>query len=179
MNIYQLWSDHTYRAFETKDKHGYKSFVFDGVPVENWTDVELYPSKHRTETGKPIGDVYPVTAGTAIINEKTFKVLEPHITDCVQILSATIKSKKVYVLNFTTVIDCLDRDASKVIFFSNSDRIMEIEEFAFHKELLTNAFAFKIPEEIQSPPFVTEEFKELIEKNNIKGFKFVPVWKDE
>lgn len=178
MNIYQLWSDHTYRAFETEDKHGYKAFIFQGKPVENWTDIELYPSKHKAEIRKPIGDVYPVTIGTVVINEKAFRALEPYIRSYVQVLSATIKAQKVYVLNFTTVIDCLDRENSKVIFFSNSNRIMEIEKFAFFKDLLTDAFAFKIPEEIQSSPFVNEKFKNIVEQNNIKGFKFVPVWQD-
>lgn len=176
MKVYQLWADHTYRAFETKEKSGYKPFVFQGKPVDNWEVIELYPSKHKSETGKPIGDVYHFTPGTAIVNEKTYHILEPFIHNCVQVLPAIVKSQKVYVLNFITVIDCLNRENSQLIFFSNSNRIMEIEKFAFNKEMLTDAIVFKIPEEIQSPPLVTEEFKILIEQNEIKGFKFVQVW---
>ena len=118
------------------DKHGYKAFLFQGKPVENWTEIELYPSKHRSEVGKPIGDVYPVTIGTVVINEKAFRALEPYICSHVQVLPASIQSQKVYVLNFTTIIDCLNRENPKKLFFSNSDRIMENEKFAFTKTAL-------------------------------------------
>ena len=56
---------------------------------------------------------------------------------------------------------------------------MRVEEYAFHRELLDNVFIFKIPEELHTHPYVTEDFKKLIEQNNIKGFKFVPVWEEK
>ena len=48
MKLYQLWADHTYRAFETKEKDEYKFFSFRGAPISEWTDVILYPSMHRS-----------------------------------------------------------------------------------------------------------------------------------
>ena len=38
---------------------------------------------------------------------------------------------------------------------------------------------FKIPEEVHTHPYVTDSFKNLMEQNGIKGFKFVLVWQDE
>ncbi len=33
--------------------------------------------------------------------------------------------------------------------------------------------------EVFTHPYVTEDFKELIEQNGIKGFKFICVWQDD
>lgn len=179
MKLYQLWSDHTYRAFETKEKDEYKIFSFRGAPISDWTDVTLYPSMHRTEIGKEIGDVLPVDISAVVVNERCFNIIKPYIQDAVQVLSAKSKKQKLFVLNVTAVRDCLDYENSKLKRFSSSGRIMRIEEYVFHKELLENVFIFKIPEEVHTHPYVTDSFKCLIEQNEIKGFKFVPIWQDE
>ena len=179
MKLYQLWSDHTYRAFETKEKDEYKFFSFRGAHISDWTDVTLYPSMHRTEIGKEIGDVLPVDISAVVVNERCFNIIKPYIQDAAQILSAKSKKQKLFVLNVTAVRDCLDYENSKLKRFSSSGRIMRIEEYVFHKELLENVFIFKIPEEVHTHPYVTDDFKNLIEQNGIKGFKFVLVWQDE
>lgn len=179
MKLYQLWSDHTYRAFETKEKDEYKFFSFRGAPISEWTDVILYPSMHRTEIGKEVGDVLPVDISAVVVNERCFNIIKPYIQDAVQVLSAKSKKQKLFVLNVTAVRDCLDYENSKLKRFSSSGRIMRIEKYAFRREMLSNAFIFKIPEEVHTHPYVTDDFKNLIEQNGIKGFKFVLVWQDE
>lgn len=180
MKIYQLWSDHTYRAFETKEKGRYKEFCFRGDHVKNWTEVELYPSHHRTENGKEIGDVYPIEISAVVVNERCFDIIKPYIhQDTVQVLSAKSNKQKLFVLNVTFVNDCLDHENSKLKLFPSSGRIMRVEQYAFHKEQLEDVFIFKIPEEVHTHPYVTETFKQLIEQNQIKGFKFILVWQDE
>ena len=94
-------------------------------------------------------------------------------------LNAKRETQQLFVLNVTEIRDCLDREKSKLKLFSNSGRIMRIEKYAFHREMLSNAFIFKIPEEVHAHPYVTDGFKNLIEQNGIKGFKFVLVWQDE
>ena len=108
MKLYQLWSDHTYRAFETKEKDEYKIFPFRGAPISDWTDVTLYPSMHRTEIGKEIGDVLPVDISAVVVNERCFNIIKPYIQDAVQVLSAKSKKQKLFALNVTAVRDCLD-----------------------------------------------------------------------
>ena len=176
IKIYKLWSDHTYRAFETKEKDGYKVFCFKGELVDNWSEVELFPSSHHTEEGKAMGDVYPVEVSAVVINEKCYKLIKPYIKDSVQVLNAKNKSEKLYVLNVTKVIDCLDKETSVLKLFPSSGRIMRVEKYAFYRDFLKDTFIFKIPEEVHTHPYVTEEFKTIIEQNGIKGFKFVPVW---
>lgn len=179
MKLYQLWSDHTYRAFETKEKNGYKAFCFKGEPLSNWTEVELYPSSHQTEKGKSIGDVYPVEVSAVVVNERCFNIIKPYIQGAVQVLNAKRETQQLFALNVTEIRDCLDREKSKLKLFSSSGRIMRIEKYAFRREMLRNAFIFKIPEEVHTHPYVTDDFKNLIEQNGIKGFKFVLVWQDE
>lgn len=35
IKIYELWLDHTYRTYETLTKGGYRTYEFEGKPVEN------------------------------------------------------------------------------------------------------------------------------------------------
>ena len=179
MKIYQLWSDHTYRAFETAEKDGYQTYHFEGIPVENQTPLELYPSKHSSESKLPIGDVCPVEISAVVVNEKCFKVLCPYIKDCAQVFQTKGNGQNLYVLNIIAVIDCLDRENAELKLFKSSGRIMRIEKYVFYEDKIKDAFIFKLPEELKSQPYVTEQFKQLIEKNDIRGFKFVPVWDSE
>ena len=179
MKLYQLWADHTYRAFETKEKDEYKFFSFRGAPISEWTDVILYPSMHRTEIGKEVGDVLPVEVSAVVVNERCFNIIKLYIQGAVQVLNAKRETQQIFALNVTEIRDCLDREKSKLKLFSSSGRIMRIEKYAFRREMLSNAFIFKIPEEVHTHPYVTDDFKNLIEQNGIKGFKFVLVWQDE
>ena len=43
---------------------------------------------------------------------------------------------------------------------------------AFKIEKLKNATIFKLPDFPKGISYVTEEFKKVVEENNIKGFKF-------
>lgn len=176
MTLYQLWSDHTYRTFEEETM--YKPIWFRGEPVTDWPEPELYPSAHHTEKDKEIGDVIPVDVSAVVVNQCCFEVIKPLVLKAAQILPAKWEAQKLFVLNVTNVIDCLDHEKSKVKRFAGSGRIMRVEEYAFYREMLKNASIFKIPEEAHTHPYVTDAFKDLIEQNGIKGFQFVPVWQD-
>jgi len=49
---------------------------------------------------------------------------------------------------------------------------MRVIKYAFRTEKLKNASIFKLPEFPNSISYVTEEFKKIVEDNNITGFKF-------
>ncbi len=73
--------------------------------------------------------------------------------------------------------DCLDEERSKLKRFPSTGRVMRIEEYAFDKALVEDEVIFKIPEEAPAHPYVTDKLKAVIERNGIRGFKFIPVWK--
>lgn len=49
---------------------------------------------------------------------------------------------------------------------------MDIEKYVFHSEKLKKATIFKLPEFPKGISYATEEFKKVVEENNIIGFKF-------
>ena len=172
IKVYELWMDHTYRTYEPTPKDGYKSYMFDAVPVKERTFDKIYPSKYKDEIDKPIGDVFSVEISSFILNEKSYKVLYPYLKNHSQIFKIKSDNKIFYVVNVIDIIDCLNYDESELKYFSSSGRVMDVEKYVFKTEKLKNATIFKLPEFPKAISYVTEEFKKAVEENNIKGFKF-------
>lgn len=172
IKVYELWLDRNYRAYETLTKSGYKTYEFEGKKVEN-RNFDLFTlSNYKGEIDKPIGDVSSISTSSYIINEKAYKVLYPYLKEHSQIFQLKNENKIFYVINVTDIIDCLDYEKSEVKYFSSSNRVMDIEKYAFHSGKLKKATIFKIPEFPKGISYVTEEFKKVVEENNITGFKF-------
>lgn len=49
---------------------------------------------------------------------------------------------------------------------------MRVIKYVFRAEKLKNSTIFKLPEFPNGISYVTEEFKKIVEENNITGFKF-------
>lgn len=172
IKVYELWMDHTYRTYEPTPKDGYKSYIFDGMPVKERNFEKIYLSKYKDEIDKPIGDVFSVEVSSFILNERSYKILYPYIKNEVQIFKIKSENDNLYVVNITNIIDCLDYDKSKIKRFPSSGRVMRVIKYVFKIEKLKNATIFKLPEFPKGISYVTEEFKKVVEENNIKGFKF-------
>ena len=172
VKVYELWMDHNYRTYEPTPKGGYKSYIFDGVPVKERNFDRIYPSKYKDEIDKPIGDVFSVEVSSFILNEKCYKILYPYIKNEAQIFKVKCENDNLYVVNITNIIDCLDYDKSEIKRFPSSGRVMRVIKYVFKIEKLRNTTIFKLPEFPKGISYVTENFKNIVEKNNIKGFKF-------
>ena len=172
IKVYELWLDHTYRTYETLTKDGYRTYEFEGKKVENRKFDLIYPSKYKDELDKPIGDVFSITPSSYIMNEKAYKILYPYLKSHSQIFKINNNGTIFYVINVTDLIDCLDYDNSEIKRFPSSGRIMRVIKYVFKNEKLKNVTIFKLPEFPKAISYVTEEFKNVVEENNIKGFKF-------
>lgn len=172
VKIYKLWMDHTYRTYEPTPKDGYKSYMFDGVPVKERNFNKIYPSKYKDEIDKPIGDVFSVEVSSFILNEKSYKILYSYIKNEVQIFKIKNEKDNLYVVNVTNIIDCINHKKSEIKLFPSTGRIMRVIKYVFKENLLKNVFIFKLPEFSNTHIFVTEDFKKVVEENDIKGFKF-------
>ncbi len=172
VKVYELWMNHNYRTYEPTPKGGYKSYIFDGVPVKERNFDRIYPSKYKDEIDKPIGDVFSVEVSSFILNEKSYKILYPYIKNEAQIFKVKCENDNLYVVNITNIIDCLDYDKSEIKRFPSSGRVMRVIKYVFKIEKLRNTTIFKLPEFPKGISYVTENFKNIVEKNNIKGFKF-------
>lgn len=172
VKVYELWMDHNYRTYKPTPKDGYKSYIFDGVPVKERNFDRIYPSKYKDEIDKPIGDVFSVEVSSFILNEKSYKILYPYIKNEAQIFKVKCENDNLYVVNITNIIDCLDYDKSEIKHFPSSGRVMRVVNYVFKIEKLKNTTIFKLPEFPKGISYVTDRFKNIVEENNIKGFKF-------
>lgn len=172
LKIYKVWMDHHYRTYEPLQKDGYKSYMFEGIPVKDRAFALILPSEYEDEVNKPIGDVFSVEVSSFILNEYAFNILNPYLKGHTQVFRLKNQDDVLYVINVTDIIDCLDYDKSEIKRFPSSGRVMKVIEYSFHKDKLKNATIFKLPEFVKTTCYVTEEFKKATEENNIKGFKY-------
>lgn len=182
MKIYRIWHDENFRVFEPLNNtlENRKSLNFDGEVLKEWGPISLVASNHKTEKNLPVADIcFTGDVSSFLLNEHSYNILYPIIKDSVQFFRTDSNYGDLYVVNVTCVLDCLNREKSNIVLFPSSDRIMAIKEFAFSMDKIRNNILFKIPEKSKSFSFATEEFKEIIEKNCLKGIKFIPLWDSE
>lgn len=63
-------------------------------------------------------------------------------------------------------------EKSELKLFPSSGRVMRVIKYVFRTEKLKNVTIFKLPEFPKGISYATEEFKKVVEENNITGFKF-------
>ena len=56
---------------------------------------------------------------------------------------------------------------------------MLFDKYVFIEEKVANIPIFKIVDEKRRDGFVSDEFKRIVEENNLRGFKFILVWDNE
>lgn len=113
------------------------------------------------------------------LSEKAVELLRPLMDETVEVLELDFE-EKYYAINVTTVLDVIDYEKSKYKTFKSSGRIMRFEKYVFRDiPTLRKYNIFKIPDETNSAPFVSERFKKLVEDSGLEGFKFELVWDSE
>jgi len=114
-----------------------------------------------------------------VLSKKAVKCLKPLIRENVEILPLKFEEGKYFAVNIITVLDAIDYEKSKYKTFSDKKRIMVFEKYAFIEEKVANIPIFKIVDKPIKSRFVSDEFKRIVEKNNLRGFKFILVWDSE
>lgn len=166
--------------FFTRDKNA-RPFI-DGINLlttgkslsEIWEPVllPLYPGdegKEEMELSKPIPDFSRGVFGLAI-SKKAYSFLQPLIANQVIFLELNTEAGLYYELDIQKV-NCVDLEKSAKVLFP-SGKIMRIEKYKFHWESLINIHIFRALNVVLSPDFVSEQFKDIVEKNNLTGLTF-------
>lgn len=145
---------------------------FDGrSKKDNWVPIRV----------KKIGDGFLSNAPgfsshIPVFDKETVKVLMPLIQQDVEILPLSYREGKYYVINITTVLDCIDYHTAEYRTFRDKKRIMAFQKYAFIASKVKNVNIFKIVEEPLRKPFVSDTFRETVIKNGLTGFRFKLVW---
>lgn len=106
--------------------------------------------------------------------------MEPLIRDSAEVLELLFTEKEYFGINVTSVLDVIDYEKAQYIKFKSNDRIMLFTKYSFKMcDELKKHPIFKIIDEPRRGAFVSDKFKEIVEENELTGFKFELVWDSE
>ena len=160
-----------------------KSFTFEEIisfdgrkHLENWKPLSV--KRMEPEKGLELGDAPGFTL-MPVLSERAVNCLLPLIRENVEILSLGFDEGEYFGVNTITVLEALDYGKSEYRTFRDGKRIMVIEEYVFIAEKVKDVPIFKIVDEKERRGFVSDEFKRIVEENELKGFKFELAWDSE
>lgn len=149
---------------------------FDGRShLKNWKPIKvkrMEPEKELNLSDAP-GFIFPVFSGKAL------RCLETLIYKNVEILPLDFNEKDYFGVNVITVLNAIDYDKSIYKTYRDGRRIMAFKKYVFLPEVIKDISIFKITDEKMRYAFVSDEFKQTVEKNNLLGFKFKLAWDSE
>ena len=127
---------------------------------------------HSFETKR--GNFLGAGGNTLACDIHTWNILQPIVEDRVKLFPLNCGDKEYIILKVTNIIDCLDYSKADVFRFQETGRVLHINKYAFKKELIRGEHLFAIPEK-KFGILVSQEFKNYVEKHDLKGLLFQQV----
>ena len=93
-----------------------------------------------------------------------------------EILPLHFENRIFYAINVIDVLDCRDYKNSDYKTFRDGKRIMRFIKYSFIESIIKNHNIFKIKDEPLKRPFVSDEFKNIVQSSGLIGFKFELAW---
>lgn len=162
------------------------SDVYDFLKISSDNSLEIIKSISGEKIGskwlpvpvdlvkmKLSGD-FPSMSGLVTFSEKAWRILEPIIKEKVETLSLLCKEGLFYAINILDMA-LIDLEKAEVKRFSDGE-IIRIKKYAFKKDTVVGKQIFTPKGLSYSSPIVSETFKEIVEKNELKGLIFKKVW---
>lgn len=162
------------------DTKGFEQYeLSEGKYIHNWDrEITFY---FDPKEGERLTDYLANNLGWFIVSER-FKAILEEIDDGIQYLPINLVSKgenKILkgfsIANILNVVDALDLENSDYIVFElDGESIYSVRKYALRKETIQSKHIIKLKGD-EIPIFISEELKELIERNNITGCDFLEV----
>lgn len=150
-------------------------YGFDGHSIKSeWSEVEV----DIQENSAKLGDILGLGADFLVVNNRALKIILDIAKESVEVLPLKCNRMDLYIINILDVVDCLNIQKSKFKLYKACDEIQSIEEYELDKKKIGDSVLFKIDKIISGHMYATDYFKEMLEKENIQGLKFVKVWSD-
>lgn len=141
--------------------------------IGKWTPIPVRNlfKEDEGEFPKTAGDFPSLSGSIPVVSEKAWQILSAYIKNEVEALPLITKTGSYFALNVLDIVDGLDKEKSEISYRS-SGRVSRVFKYVFHEEKIKGKYMFKIPETKGLEVYVSEEFKKLIEENNLKGLDF-------
>ncbi|MDQ0887907.1 hypothetical protein QFZ81_002995 [Paenibacillus sp. V4I9] len=182
MKIWLLKSDNEYRSLqltnfkEDHEKNFKNGFLTDPDLALRW----VAPRVYDYESDGISGDFPHFWAGSGIpvFSERAINILKEVIACSGDILPLYHPDKQYNVFRVTNTLDAIDYEKSEIEKLITGLTV-GFQKYAFIPEKLNNQYIFKVflNERIYSTAtFVTDAFKDIVTKADLKGFNFKQVW---
>lgn len=162
----------------------------DGVPeLETWEPQQVWYHPLDFQEDKAVANFPRWSATSPVCDAETRKIISELIDDNVEFLplifhkgahpksfTTTASYGEYYAINILTTLDCLDYDRSEFTYFKSTGGIRGIRKRVFKPDCIGDTPIFKLPILNRVTTYVTDEFKQLVEDNNLTGLKFRKVW---
>ncbi|WIL44966.1 hypothetical protein QP042_01015 (plasmid) [Bacillus bombysepticus] len=121
--------------------------------------------------------------GTPMISRKAKEILEPLICNNVEFLPLIhdVTSEVYYLINVLNTVDAINYNKA-VLEKLSTGLIIGFEKYAFLANKVEGQIIFKtfLNQRLHSSTvLVSDEFRNIVLENNLKGFEFVEVWDSE
>jgi hypothetical protein len=111
-----------------------------------------------------------------VFSELACAILKPYLKESVEFLPcATEQNERHFLVNILSIVNCLDKEKSDIIYNPVTNRVSSIRSYCFN-EACIDTMIFKIPETLGLEVYVTDKFKNLVENNNLSGLLFEELW---
>lgn len=112
-----------------------------------------------------------------VMSSRAKKIFEPMLGASAQWLPLDFEECQYWILNSLNILDSLDLSETKISYLPNG-LVWGIDEYAFKLSTIANEWLFKVPQKTYDC-LATDQFRSLVEKENLTGFYFQPMWDSE
>jgi hypothetical protein len=138
--------------------------------LDKWVVPNLNYVKNR---GKKDFDVSIACAPLYFFSEKVIDVAEKMLLEEGEILKVESPKNNFVAFHCTTLCDALDINLSDIKWLDKEKNwIGNINKFVIKSEKINGKNIFRIPNQSYMHTFFSENFKKLVDQNNLKGFNF-------
>lgn len=177
MKVYELINnkDSLLLAAVDDDSHPINGSNFKGKSLSDiWNPVTVETLYKRNYSDFPKYGI-----GKPVVSEKVRDILLPYISEQVEFLPLHHENNRLYMLNVTNILNCVDWNRSEVRRFK-SGMFADFNKLVLDfNKIPEGTFIFKIKETAVTTVYVTDLFRNLVEQHNFKGLDFSVVFDSE
>jgi hypothetical protein len=187
MNIYDMKTD----TGESGDKwvQFYTRHEL-ALPLDSWAEPAFFAEHQRIEvvrnnqsvprgTKQRLGDYSNLSHDVhPVFSDRAKQLLAPKLQGLGQWIELASENDPTYWLFYiTNVVDALDVEKSKVVYFpSTPGKVMAIDRYVFKPEAVRDQMLFTLPQRPGTNRCVTDRFVEIAKANGLTGVEFKLLW---
>ena len=142
----------------------------------SWTPIEVIILHRDGRTRLEHAEMPWHGSSTLIMRRAAAEVMRPLVEGQAEVLPLRCDEDQLWALHVTEVRDALDEDASDIVRFSSSGRIMTVRNHVFRPEQLEGARCFKLPQTPRGPIYLAGDLADAVEAAGLSGFASEVVW---